>query len=89
MTEMTLKEYCKEYSQTKAAALMGRSCAAISQMLARGRDVWVVTDEAGEVRFYERKELKAKEAKEPEPAPAVEEPAVQAPAPQHVSAYTL
>lgn len=64
MTEMTLKEYCKEYSQTRAAKLMGRSCAAISQMLARGRDVWVVTDEAGEVRFFERKELKAKEATE-------------------------
>ena len=61
MTEMTLKEYCKEYSQTKAAKLMGRSCAAISQMLARGRDVWVVTDEAGEVSFYERKELKIKQ----------------------------
>lgn len=87
MTEMTLKEYCKEYSQTKAAGLMGRSCAAISQMLAKGRDVWVLTDDAGEVRFFERKELKVKQAKEP--APAVEEPAVQAPAPQHVSAYTL
>lgn len=82
MTEMTLKEYCKEYSQTKAAGLMGRSCAAISQMLAKGRDVWVVTNEQGEVSFYERKELKAKQAKEPEPA-------VEAPAPQHVSAYTL
>ena len=87
MIEMTLKEYCKEYSQTRAAKLMGRSSAAICQMLANGREVTVVTDEAGEVRFFERKELKAKQAKEPEPA--VEEPAVQAPAPQQVSAYSL
>jgi predicted transcriptional regulator len=64
MSEITLKEYCKEYSQTQAAKLMGKSCAAVSQMLAKGRDVWVVTNEQGQVSFYERRELKIKPPKE-------------------------
>lgn len=65
MTEITLKEYCKEYSQTQAAALMGKSCAAVSQMLAKGRDVWAVTDDQGQVSFYERKQLEARPRKDP------------------------
>jgi hypothetical protein len=82
MIEMTLKEYCKEYSQTRAAKLMGRSSAAICQMLANGREVTVVTDDVGHVRFFERKELKARQPKEPELAGEL-------PAQQQVSAYTM
>jgi hypothetical protein len=57
-TEISLKEFCRDNTQTRAAQIIGRTPGAISQMLAAGRQVYIVDNGDGTYSSYERKVIK-------------------------------
>lgn len=61
-TEITLKEFCRDNTQNRAAEIIGRTAGAISQMLAAGREIYIVDHGEGNYSSYERKEIKPRAA---------------------------
>lgn len=57
-TEISLKEFCRDNTQTRAGQIIGRTPGAISQMLAAGRDVYIVDHGDGKYSSYERRVIK-------------------------------
>lgn len=56
MTEISLKEYLLDHSQTQAAELMNVGQSAVSQMVASDRDIRLVfADDGSLMHSYERK----------------------------------
>lgn len=57
-TEISLKEFCRDNTQTRAAQIIGRTPGAISQMLAAGREIYIVDHGGGKYSSYERRVIK-------------------------------
>lgn len=63
MKTLHLTEYLKSNSQSAAAASMGVTQGAVSQMVANGRNIFFEVSDNGEiVDFWERKKPRSKKA---------------------------
>lgn len=62
MKRIPLRQFCDEYSQVRAAEVIGCSQSAVSQMLASKRSVFITQDEDGAFGCEEIRRPKQKKA---------------------------